>query len=143
MKHSIVPQSAIRNHSVLTSLPSRVRVPFFTALLACALAPGLVIAAPGIVSRSCLPAGAQESITVDWTFTVDRYWTASEHYRNGVLLHVPNSGWSVTWRSYAGHLGTEYWYGYVAGWHWKWNGGKGYFLGLSTATDCNLARWGL
>lgn len=29
------------------------------------------VQAVGIVSRSCLPAGAQESVTVDWTFSKD------------------------------------------------------------------------
>jgi hypothetical protein len=99
--------------------------------------------AVGIVSRSCLGAGAQESITVDWTLANNWYWTASEHYRNGALLHTPNSGWSNTWRSYAGHLGSEFWYGFVAGHHWRWTASTGTALmGISTATDCNLSQWG-
>ncbi len=102
------------------------------------------VQAVGIVSRSCLPAGAQESVTVDWTFSKDWYWTGSDHFRNGALLHTPNSGWSHTWRSYAGHLGNEFWYGSVAGHHWRWSASTGIALmGISTATDCNLGQWGL
>lgn len=100
-------------------------------------------AAPGRVSRSCAPLGAQESITVDWTFASRWYWTASQHYRNGILLHVPNSGWANTWRSYAGHFGSEFWYGFVQGFHYDWDprwGGR--FLGGSIASDCNLGQWG-
>lgn len=66
-----------------------------------------------------------------------------------MLLHTVNttrggttSGWEDTWRSYAGHLGTEYWYGRVVGYHWRNNGGLFIFLGNSIAVDCNLANWG-
>lgn len=107
----------------------------------------------GVVSRSCLPAGAQESITVDWGFKKYMLWTASGHYRDGVLLHnintqalLPNgqmsNGWYLTWRSYAGHLGTEYWYGAVLGYHYKNDSGFISFLGFSTAKDCNIGNWG-
>jgi hypothetical protein len=103
----------------------------------------------GIVSRSCLAAGAQESISVDWAYKSYTLWTASEHYRNGALIHTVNTtkggttnGWEYTWRSYAGHLGSEFWYGKVIGYHWRSAGGLILFLGNSVATDCNLANWG-
>jgi hypothetical protein len=103
----------------------------------------------GVVSRSCLPAIAQESISVDWGFVPYMLWTASSHYRNGSFLHTTNTtlnagavgGWEYTWRSYAGHFG-EPWYGMVIGYHWKRNGGLVLFLGNSIAYDCNLAQWG-
>lgn len=104
----------------------------------------------GRVSRSCLAAGAQESISVDWGFNPYLLWTASEHYRNGAWIHTINTvvsspdtnGWQYTWRSYAGHFGTEFWYGQVVGWHWGNSGGLYLFYGNSTATDCNLTQWG-
>lgn len=104
----------------------------------------------GIVSRSCLAAGAQESISVDWGFTPHWLWTASQHYRNGAFLHTINTvskspstnGWEYTWRSYAGHFGSEFWYGTVVGHHWRSNYGLYTFMGNSTATDCNLSQWG-
>jgi hypothetical protein len=124
-------------------------------LLLAAVPVGISIATPnasalGIVSRSCLPAGAQESITVDWGFNYYWLWTASSHYRNGAWLHNVNTtsnagstgGWEYTWRSYAGHLGTEYWYGQVTGYHYKKIGGVVSFMGNSWATDCNLSQWG-
>ncbi|WP_247537609.1 hypothetical protein [Ralstonia pseudosolanacearum] len=106
--------------------------------------------AVGIVSRSCLPAGAQESITVDWGFQPHQLWTASEHHRNGAFLHVVNTvssspdtgGWQNTWRSYAGHLGSEFWYGTVIGYHWGNSGGAFFMYGTTTSTDCNLSQWG-
>jgi hypothetical protein len=121
-------------------------------LLSCIVATSL--AAPpaaqalGIVSRSCAPAGAQESITVDWGFVVYSLWTASSHYANGAFLHtintVPNTGslggWENTWRSRAGHFG-EYWYGNVIGYHYKRTPIVA-FMGNSYASDCNLAEWG-
>ncbi|UTY59468.1 hypothetical protein [Massilia sp. erpn] len=108
----------------------------------------------GVVSRSCAAAGAQESISVDWGFKNYLLWTASEHYRNGVKLHAINTvkvdangkpisnGWEMTWRSYAGHLASEFWYGTVVGHHYKSDSGLISFLGNSTATDCNLGEWG-
>ncbi len=101
-----------------------------------------VQAAPGWVSRSCAPVGAQESITVDWTYQSNRYWTSSNHYRGGVLLHSLWSGWQVTWRSYAGHFGSEFWYGTVVGYHWTADYSKVRMLGVSQAVDCNLSHWG-
>lgn len=102
----------------------------------------------GIVSRSCAPVGAQESISVDWGFVRYNLWTASSHYRNGTLLHTTNTvynsgavgGWEYTWRSYAGH-GFEFWYGLVIGHHYKRSGFVS-FLGNSFAGDCNLLQWG-
>jgi hypothetical protein len=104
----------------------------------------------GIVSRSCAPFGAQDSITVDWGFTPYLLWTASQHFRNGAFLHTVNTtsnagstgGWEYTWRSYAGHFGTEFYYGTVIGHHYKRNGGLVSFMGNSHATDCNLSEWG-
>lgn len=103
----------------------------------------------GKVSRSCLAAGAQESITVDWRFNPYWLWTASSHYRNGVILHTINttrggvtSGWDYTWRSYAGHLGTEFWYGTVIGYHYSSYQGFITSLGTTTASNCNLSQWG-
>jgi hypothetical protein len=116
------------------------------ALVLSALAPP--VQALGIVSRSCAPFGAQESITVDWHFSPHYLWTASIHYRNGFLLHTVNSsgdgngGWSYDWRSYAGHFGTEFWYGMVIGQHYEYRGGFVSFLGNSRAGDCNLSEWG-
>jgi hypothetical protein len=106
--------------------------------------------AVGIVSRSCAAAGAQESISVDWGLVPHTLWTASSHYRNGAFLHTINTvsntgataGWENTWRSYAGHLGSEFWYGSVLGYHYQRNGGLVLFLGNSTASDCNLSEWG-
>lgn len=124
------------------------RLPIIASLMALLL-PATNASALGVVSRSCLAAGAQESITVDWSFKSSMLWTASEHYRNGAFLHTINttrngttSGWENTWRSYAGHLGSEFWYGRVVGYHWKSDGGFIRFLGNSTAVDCNLANWG-
>ncbi|HWW06520.1 hypothetical protein [Collimonas sp.] len=104
----------------------------------------------GIVSRSCAPAGAQESISVDWGFKKNLLWTASSHYRNGAILHTTNTvnnagsqnGWEYTWRSYAGHFGSEFWYGSVVGHHWRNDSGFISFLGNSYASDCNLRQWG-
>lgn len=103
----------------------------------------------GIVSRSCAAFGAQESISVDWGFNKFTLWTASSHYRNGAFLHTVNTtkggttnGWEYTWRSYAGHFGSEYWYGSVVGHHYRSDQGWFIFLGNSTATDCNLSNWG-
>jgi hypothetical protein len=104
----------------------------------------------GIVSRSCLLAGAQESISVDWSFTPYLLWTASTHFYNGAFLHTINTvasapdsgGWEYTWRSYAGHLLTEFWYGEVIGDHWRNDYGLYSYLGQSFAYDCNLANWG-
>jgi len=107
------------------------------------------LAAIGKVSRSCAPAGAQESITVDWTFTPHQFWTASSHYKDGAFLHTTNTvnnsgaigGWENTWRSYAGHFASEFWYGAVIGYHYK-RLGLVSFLGNTVATDCNLTQWG-
>lgn len=107
-------------------------------------------AAVGKVSRSCAPFGAQESITVDWTFTPHQLWTASSHYRNGSFLHNTNTtvssgnigGWQTTWRSYAGHFASEFWYGVVIGHHYR-RSGFVYFLGNTVASDCNLSQWGV
>lgn len=107
----------------------------------------------GVVSRSCVGFGAQESITVDWGFKSYMLWTASSHYRNGAFLHNVNTqkigpngawtnGWELTWRSYAGHFGSEFWYGQVIGHHYRNDSGWITFLGNSTATDCNLSNWG-
>ena len=104
----------------------------------------------GIVSRSCAPVGAQESISVDWSFNSHLLWTASQHYKDGAFLHTINTtsnsgstgGWEYTWRSYAGHFGSEFWYGMVIGHHYKRNGGLVSFLGNSIAYDCNLSEWG-
>ena len=104
----------------------------------------------GIVSRSCLPAGAQESVTVDWGFKPYLLWTASAHYRNGTFLHTINTvssspstgGWQNTWRSYAGHLGSEFWYGKVIGYHWGNSRGAFFLYGTTVASDCNLSQWG-
>lgn len=101
----------------------------------------------GKVSRSCAPATAQESISVDWGFVSHSLWTASSHYRNGAFLHTINTrvdggnGWKDTWRSRAGHWG-EPWYGRVIGYHYKRQGGIISFMGNSYATDCNLSQWG-
>jgi hypothetical protein len=124
-------------------------------LLAIALAASVApsaFAALGKVSRSCLPAGAQESITVDWGFVPWWTWTASYHYRNGVLLHSVisqqtlqwggTSEWVWSWRGYAGHLGTEYWYGHVVGSHYWWDGTQAIWMGTTDAVDCNLSHWG-
>jgi hypothetical protein len=107
----------------------------------------------GIVSRSCIGAGAQESVTVDWGFRSYVLWTASGHYRDGVLLHNINTqqilssgylsdGWYLTWRSYAGHLASEFWTGFVIGYHYQNDSGIVKFLGNSVANDCNLSNWG-
>ena len=102
----------------------------------------------GIVSRSCAPLGAQESVTVDWTFKKYMLWTASTHYRNGMFMHTTNTvgkgvnGWEYTWRSYAGHFGTEYYYGLVVGNHYGNDRGWYIFYGTSQASDCNLRQWG-
>lgn len=117
------------------------------------LATGLAGVAPqasalGVVSRSCLAAGAQESISVDWGYNKFNLWTASLHYKDGALLHVTNTvkpggnGWDYTWRSYAGHFASEFWYGSVVGNHYRNDQGFITFLGNSTATDCNLSNWG-
>lgn len=96
----------------------------------------------GTVSRSCAPFGAQESVTVDWLFQRHTLWTSSSHYRNGIFLHTTTSnGWESTWRSYAGHLGSEFWYGRVIGAHYISERGVISFLGNSYATDCNLREW--
>lgn len=105
----------------------------------------------GTVSRSCLPVGAQESVSVRWDFSRQQLWTASSHYRNGVWLHNTNTverspgtfGWENTWRSYAGHLGTEFWYGEVIGSHWANEYGIPRLIEHSYANDCNLAHWGV
>lgn len=113
------------------------------------LLPASNASALGIVSRSCIGAGAQESITIDWGFNKFVLWTASSHYREGVLWHTINTtkggtttGWEYTYRSYAGHLGSEFWTGSVMGYHYRNDSGWITFLGNSNATDCNLANWG-
>jgi len=126
---------------------------------AAALAPGLIAlaiawsASPaahalGIVSRSCAPVGAQESVTVDWHFRPHYLWTTSTHYRNGVFLHTAGAAdeggpaWHLGWRAYAGHFGSDFWYGRVIGRHYAYRAGMVSFLGTSQATDCNLDQWG-
>lgn len=102
-----------------------------------------------IFSRSCAPAGAQESSTFHPSLLPRRrLWTASAHYNaDGDLLHIINTypkapqarGWEFTWRSYAGHLASEFWWGIVVGYHYGWNGnGKEVYLGGTRATDCNI-----
>ncbi|WP_141111242.1 hypothetical protein [Chromobacterium haemolyticum] len=106
------------------------------------------VEALGIVSRSCAPFGAQESISVDWSGRSYSLWTASSHYRNGTWIHNTNTrvyggdGWQDTWRSYAGHFGSEFWYGSVVGHHYRNQSSYISFLGNSSAVDCNLSQWG-
>ena len=113
---------------------------------------------PGTVSRSCMPFGAQESVSVHWGPCPILFpkrsmlWTASAHYAgNGVWLHNINtvakspqtSGWEFTWRSYAGHFASEFWTGRVVGYHYIIDGsGIPRFIELSEAHDCNLGNWG-
>ena len=133
----------------MNSIPKRIGALLLLALACGApcLYPGTV-SAQGIVSRSCLPFGAQESVTVDWGFRRYWLWTASSHYRNGYWLHNVNTvgkgqnGWEYTWRSYAGHFASEYWYGTVVGHHYRSDYGFIVFLGNSTASNCNVAQWG-
>lgn len=102
----------------------------------------------GFVSRSCAPFGAQESISVDWGLKNYWLWTASSHYRNGIFLHNTNTvskgnnGWEFTWRSYAGHFRSEFYYGRVVGHHWGNDRGWFIFYGNTEAVDCNLRQWG-
>ena len=113
---------------------------------------------PGTVSRSCAPFGAQESVSVYWSACPVFFpktallWTASAHYdANGVWLHNINTvarspktnGWEITWRSYAGHFGSEFWTGRVVGYHYiKDEYGIERFIENSEARDCNLSNWG-
>jgi hypothetical protein len=78
-------------------------------------------------------------------------WTASAHYDSkGNLLHVINTiatspgtyGWQDTWRSYAGHFGTEYWYGKVVGYHWAKRLGVDWFMGGTVAFNFNIGNPG-
>ena len=113
---------------------------------------------PGTVSRSCQPFGAQESVSVYWSACPVFFpktallWTASAHYDgNGVWLHNVNTvarspqtrGWETTWRSYAGHFGSEFWSGRVVGYHYITDKtGIPRLIELSEAHDCNLLNWG-
>lgn len=99
-----------------------------------------------LVSRSCGRCGSQESITYKF-FDHRVLWTASAHYdANGNWLHNVNTaakapatgGWEDTWRSYAGHLGSEFWYGRVVGYHWAYDAGVVHPLRSTEARDCNL-----
>lgn len=102
----------------------------------------------GGVSRSCAAAGAQESISVDWGGTPHWFWTVSQHYNNsGQFLHEVRTigrgdGWDYTWRSYAGHLASEFYYGRVDGFHWVFENGINRNFQNTRAYDCNLAEWG-
>lgn len=121
--------------------------PFRLHLVAHALAL-LPAHALGIVSRSCGPVGAQESVTVDWHFRPHYLKTFSIHYRNGGFLHTASSAddggaqWRLGWRSYAGHFGSEFWHGKVIGQHYAYRSGVISYLGNSYASNCNLREWG-
>lgn len=99
-----------------------------------------------VVSRSCAPAGTQESITYK-PFAHRWLWTASVHYdAQGNFLHTVNTvvaspktdGWQDTWRSWAGHFASEFWYGKVIGSHWAFADGVRYPLRYTEAVDCNI-----
>ncbi len=98
------------------------------------------------ISRSCARAGAQQSITCK-PFDHRVLWTASAHYDpSGNWLHNVNTvaqspatgGWQDTWRSCAGHLGSEFRYGRVVGYHWAKDGDWIHPLAFTEARDCNL-----
>lgn len=99
-----------------------------------------------VISRSCAPAGAQQSISYK-PFDHRVLWTASAHYDpSGSWLHNVNTvaqspataGWQDTWHSCAGHLGSEFWYGRVVGHHWAEDGDWIHPLSVTEARDCNL-----
>ena len=99
-----------------------------------------------VVSRSCAPAGTQESITYK-PFDHRWLWTASLHYdAKGNFLHTVNTiaaapktnGWQDTWRSWAGHFASEFWYGKVIGSHWAFDKGVPHALWYTEARDCNI-----
>jgi hypothetical protein len=81
-----------------------------------------------------------ESITWD-PFASYWLWTYTGHYKNGVLQHGWNTGWALTWRSYAGHSDGDYSGWYVWGEHYRLNATKMIHLGSTDAVDCNLSSW--
>ncbi len=110
------------------------------------LSGGYVVDGWNVVSRSCIVAGAQESLT--YKYGDHRWlWTASAHYDMwGKWLHNVNTveqspatnGWQDRWCSYAGHFGSEFWFGRVHGYHWvKLNGGD-WLLAETFTTSCDI-----
>ena len=101
-----------------------------------------------VVSRSRGAAGTQESVTYRPVPFAHRWlWTASLHYdANWTFLHTINSvashpetgGWVDSWRGWAGHLASEFWYGHVIGSHWARDPyGNAYPLAYTVGHDCN------
>lgn len=81
-----------------------------------------------------------ESITWD-PFSTYWLWTYTGHYQNGVLMHGWNTGWQLTWRSYAGHSDGSFGGWYVWGNHYRLNYTAMIHLGSTSAVDCNLSSW--
>ncbi len=110
------------------------------------LSGGYVVVGWNVVSRSCTVAGTQESLT----YKVGDHrllWTASAHYDMwGKWLHNVNtveqspatSGWQDRWCSYAGHFGTEFWFGRVHGYHWGKEHGGDWKIAETFTTSCDI-----
>lgn len=145
----MAPQSKSTHHQVQPSKGFAMKRILLTSFLLSAIFTSTSSYALGWFSRSCLAAGAQESITLEYSFNWQTMWTASSHYKNGAFLHTINTvgkgdnGWEYSWRSYAGHIASEFWYGQVIGYHYtRDKNGAIKFLGNSVANDCNISQWG-
>lgn len=110
-------------------------------------------AGPGYVSRDCPSAGAKESITVDWSYSGEWFYTQSYHLRKTSSSpyykwekHSSGSSWEHTWRSYAGQVGnwlSNYYYSGVYGIHYWYNLKTGSVeIRRKFVTSCNLNDWG-
>lgn len=114
---------------------------------------GTSIAGPGYVSRDCPYAGAKESITLDWSFTRNWFFTVSyiRKKRSGWFYGYrwerhTSGGWEHTWRSYAGQFGRllgNYYYSGVYGYHYWYNAkARRYERRRKYVTSCNGESWG-
>lgn len=97
-------------------------------------------AALSMISRAnCF--GFNESVS--WDPLHSYYlWTTSYHYHNGTIVHITDTGWQHTWRSYAGHA-IEGWGGWsVSGNHWRWSSSIGiYWMGSTSGNGCSRLTW--
>lgn len=111
------------------------------------------IAGPGYVSRDCPGAGTKESITVDWSFDGEWFYTQSWHLRKQSgsppykwEKHTSGNSWQHTWRSYAGQVGNwlkNYYYSGVYGVHYWYNTqARRVESRRKFVTSCNLSTWG-
>ncbi len=84
-------------------------------------------------------------MTLNESITWDPYarywlWTYTAHSENFNFKHGWNTGWRLTWRSYAGHSDNSgYWV--VKGNHYTYRYARVQKLGSTYAVNCNLTQW--